>query len=153
MSTNEVQILIGEIKCLSVKADQSLLENAKKNGIDYAGSMDFEISNLPDNGHEIVFKILQGVVLKGKSDKIVLLVESQSKFKIEPFNVEMFIPPVQPGVSRLILQMAQMSLANNSGMFCILKEDLKLSAIQLGSIPEAALKAKINQQLNQPSKN
>lgn len=113
-----MNVLFGRVEYITNHVNENILED---NDLIAVSFYTIDINHNTD-GHEILINVKQGL---SKPDKksIALAVESVSQFKVVPYNKTLFTKPLGTGLIHILVKLIQTAAAQNTGMFCIIRED------------------------------
>ena len=137
----------GEIKYIDEISEESLLETPIEL-TEWVANIFFDIKHDKKEGHIIAIKVTQGVVPTGNHEKVILVINSESKFKLYPYNDNIFKKPLSKELIEFLAGIAKIALAHNGGMFCVIKDEYGLQKFQPKAIHDNDLKRQIHDQVN-----
>jgi hypothetical protein len=125
---DQLSLMVGKVDYIAHTVDEDLAPNCKPGDVDHVIDIHVDLKHIKNDGHEIEFRVEQGLMKKNSSVKI-LMIESTSKFKVIPYDSDFFKKPAKIGLVNLITDIAVKALDHNLGMFVIIREDYGMKDI------------------------
>jgi len=119
---NELNILFGGIEYKDHVADDEFAKRAKPNEVETMLKASVTLKHNKGIGHDVTVKIEQGFVKTGTFNP-VLVINSISYFRVEPYDDKYFKKPASNSLISMIADIVQSAADHNRGMFVVIRED------------------------------
>jgi len=142
-----INIMMNQIEYIGEEADEDFAPISKANEVDNWLKVKIEMRHDSKSGHFVDLNVKQGFV-KTKTSDAVLVVESITHFKIEPYDKNLFKKPASLELTKLALELIQIACHHNRGIFAVVRDNYGMKHAMPCGIHPNKIKSLIWEDLN-----